>query len=145
MGSLCFFWSDLWHGIVLSQEYPELHSFALDPFISVEVTKNIVPVHSLFHLLVSIEALTSSKMFSLFLTPCTCSLHPNGLIFGDLLCSPLVKLTELWWVIERYVVLFTGCGNLHVRTQNKRKFFFWLVLQDRLSTRDILQRKQMIL
>jgi hypothetical protein len=46
----------------------------------------------------------------------------------------------------------TGSAHVHpvfrwlwkTSCQNKRKFFFWLVLKDRLSTRELLRRKHIV-
>lgn len=62
----------------------------------------------------------------------------NGLTFGALLFLLQIELTDAWLVIQKSTFLSNGCG-----IQLIRKFFFWLVLRDRLNTRAMLRRRHM--
>jgi len=53
----------------------------------------------------------------------------NGLTIEALLFLLQIKLTDAWLVIQKSIFLSNGCG-----IQLIRKFFFWLVLRDRLNT-----------
>lgn len=65
----------------------------------------------------------------------------SGHIFGDLLSTP-PKHTTTSLVIGRFMSPSNGCGSLHIRTSTK--FFFWLLLKDRPSTKELLQRRNMV-
>jgi len=55
-GKSCFLWHDMWSGMVCSQAFPELFSFAKNQLISVSVAANSPLLHDLFHLPLSPEA-----------------------------------------------------------------------------------------
>ena len=61
--------------------------------------------------------------------------HTFGVLTSSLqrkMCNSLVQ--------DRFILFFLGSENPVVRI---REFFFWLLLKDRLSTRDLLKRKRM--
>jgi hypothetical protein len=66
----------------------------------------------------------------------------SGYISGGLIFSHQVRHTDYWLVTYQYIRSTSGYGNLHVKT--KRKFFFWLLLKDRLSTREFLKWKKYV-
>ena len=63
--------------------------------------------------------------------------HTFGVLTSSLqrkMCNSLVQ--------DRFILFFLGSENPVVRI---REFFFWLLLKDRLSTRELLKRKRMVL
>lgn len=55
-GKTCFLWDDLWNGQVRKQQFPELHSFARNKFISLENVMDTENFSILFNLPLSEEA-----------------------------------------------------------------------------------------
>lgn len=74
-GSTVMFWDDLWSGTVLSQEFPRLHSFALDQSISVKCSMEFENLDDLFSLLLSIEAFQEYQLLQTKLQ----DIHYDGL------------------------------------------------------------------
>jgi hypothetical protein len=55
-GDSVLFWNDNWNGIVPSKQFPRLHSFALNPLLSVKEVKQCEDRSSLFYLPLSQQA-----------------------------------------------------------------------------------------
>lgn len=55
-GRTCMLWSDLWNGIVPSQSYLELWSFAKKKSISIQHVKRVEDLEAIFHLPLSMIA-----------------------------------------------------------------------------------------
>ena len=55
-GSTVTFWDDLWSDGIMSVQYPRLHSFAMDPNISVKKIMQTDDLSMLFHLPLSPQA-----------------------------------------------------------------------------------------
>ena len=143
-GSTCLFWFDLWGGQVQNHTYPELFSFAKNKLLSVQKALEVEPFHRMFHLPLSEEAFQQMELLHQLL---------QEQYFSD--------STDLWHYIwgsplfssKKAYLHLTGHAQVHAvfswlwksSCQNKHKVFFWLLLKDRLSTRNILRRKTMVL
>jgi hypothetical protein len=69
----------------------------------------------------------------------------SGLIFGDLQFSLQKKdIHSSRGVLPNPLQFSSGCGS-QINVQNKHRFFFWLLLRDRLNTRNLSRRKNMFL
>jgi hypothetical protein len=137
-GVSCFFWRDLWTNNVLQQTYPELFSYCKDPFASVQKVKaESMPV-TLFHLPLSTEAYVQFQHMQNMLQSVNLNQTPDQWLYQ--------WGSNLFSSSKAYRLLI---GNIPVHQvykwlwksscQNKRKFFFWLLLKDRLSTRELLK------
>jgi hypothetical protein len=137
-GVSCFFWRDLWTNNVLQQTYPELFSYCKDPFASVQKVKaESMPV-TLFHLPLSTEADVQFQHMQNMLQSVNLNQTPDQWLYQ--------WGSNLFSSSKAYRLLI---GNIPVHQvykwlwksscQNKRKFFFWLLLKDRLSTRELLK------
>jgi len=141
-GSTCLLWDDLWEGEVPRQKFPELFSFAKDKHLTVAQSINQSPLHSLFHLPLSIQA------------------HSQMLILQQKMRSVIIseeqdKWTYIWnsskFTVKKAYRHLSGSNVVHQAfnwlwassCQTKHKVFFWLVLKDRISTRELLRRKNM--
>jgi hypothetical protein len=141
-GTSCFFWLDLWNGQVLQQIFPELFSYCRDDKVSVQTVKSTAALSTLFHLPLSNEA------------------YEQFLLLQDMvqtlqLNNDADQWTYIWgsniFTANKAYNSLIGSSPVHPiykwlwksACQNKRKFFFWLVLKDRLSTRELLRRKSM--
>lgn len=139
-GSTCQFWVDIWNGRLLSSLYPELFSFAKDRFISVSSFINSVDFSDLFHLPLSSQAFAQ---YQILVTLVEATQLQEGkdswsYIWGTFQFTS--KSAYLHLSSTRQVhPAFKWLWNSYC--QPKRKFFFWLLLNDRLSTRELLRRK----
>ena len=141
-GSSCYFWDDFWSNNILSFTCPELHSFAKDKNISLSKFASQQDIHTLFHLPLSTQAFQQySNLTSLMQ-------HLN-----------LQNDDDTWTYIWGSACFSSHKAYIHLSghrsvphafkwlwdssCQNKHKVFFWLLLVDRLSTRELLRRKSM--
>ena len=144
-GVSCLFWEDLWNNHVPKHHFPELYSFAKDTSISLKNAREAEDPAPLLHLTISQIALQQLNELAQLLVslPNTVESDSWSYILGDHFFSTSKAYTHL-----------TGHRHTHPAfrwlwksaCQNKHKvFFFWLWLQDRLSTRGLLRRRNMIL
>lgn len=143
-GSTCFFWTDLWGGHVNSQSYPELFSFVKNKLLSLKKVSRLQPFHHLFHLPLSEEAFDPMLQLEARMTlqQTTAENDVWTYIWGSLQFSSQKAYKHLMGHTEihpTYKWLWNSC------CQNKHKIFFWLLIKDRLSTRNILRKKRMAL
>jgi hypothetical protein len=141
-GQTSLLWHDLWNGLMCNKMFPELLSFAKNQYITVAEAASSPFLHDLFHLPLSPEA------------------YGQYLILSDTLQNLQLNDTFDQWSYLWGSSLFSSSrayrsliGHRQVHRvfkwlwksscQNKRKFFFWLILQDRLNTRAMLQRCHM--
>jgi hypothetical protein len=143
-GRSCLFWLDLWNNRLLHQDFPELFSFVRDANISVHNADNMVPLHSLFHLPLSIEAYDQYQQLEHIVLNINFQQRPDhwSYMWGFSIFSSSKAYRRL---IGHRTVHHAFHWLWKSKCQNKRKFFFWLVLQDRLSTRNLLYRRNMAL
>jgi len=140
-GASCLFWDDLWFGQVPKHVFPELYSFTKNPNMSLQTAKLSLSLIQTFHLPLSIEA---HHQF-IQLEQAVNNFNPQilmtvGPIFGEGRNSIVSQHKQL-----------SGSAGVHPvfrwiwksSCQHKHKVFFWLLAQDRLSTRNILRRKNM--
>ena len=143
-GRTCLLWWDLWDNQVCAQVFPELFSFSKIKNVTIQKVLSPMSIDQLFHLPLSSEAyaqllLLNDKLDSL-------QLSNSHDIWNYIWGSPYYssskaykQLTGQASVHASYKWLWKNC------CQHKHKVFFWLLLKDRLSTRDLLERKGMIL
>lgn len=140
-GESLLFWKDKWNGQELQLAMPELYSFAKNQLTSVKKVFNTADQTQLFHLPLSAQAFQQFQQ----LTP----------LLQD---SPQNQEPDVWkysWG-EQYsstkaYKLLMGHTQIHdaykwlwkSQCQPKHKVFFWLLISDRLSTRNMLRRKNM--
>ena len=141
-GSTSLFWTDVWHGVPLSEQWPHLFSFAQEEHTLVQQFLAAEDKSIFFHVPLSIEAheqyqMMTSELDDIHLTQSKeiwsyiwgSSLFASNKAYSHLLGSIPVPPVYKWlWK--------SNCLP-------KRKVFFWLVLKDRLSTQEILKRKNM--
>jgi len=138
----CFLWHDLWGSGVYSQLYPELYSFGRNDLVTLSVAVNTPTLHSLFHLPLSREAFAQLNLLTSVLQGL--QLHHSNATWSYIWGSSSFSSHRAY----KYLI---GYRQIHLAfkwlwrssCQNKRNFFFWLVLKDRLSTRALLRRRNM--
>lgn len=129
-------------GRVTCQAYPELHSFAKDRRITLHKVKQMTDLYLLFHLPLSVEAFAQLQALQLELE-------------GITLTHEMDWWTYIWgshiYTSARAYKYLIGHTEIHPvfkwlwksSCQHKHKVFFWLLLKERLSTRNVLRRKNM--
>lgn len=143
-GQSCLLWTDLWDGQVPCQDFPELFSFARNKAISISSAKSATSLGQLFHLPLSSQAFAQVQVLLTALDhQANATEHDIWVyIWGSAMFSSSKTYKHL-----------TGSSVIHPaftwlwksRSQPKHKVFFWFLLKDRLSTRELLRRKTMIL
>jgi hypothetical protein len=141
-GSSVLLWKDHWNRATPAMEYPELFSFAKNKDITFKMAVNADDFTQLFTLPLSVEA------------------HQQLIIFRDSVFTLMSTDGKDKWnynwgnanfaTSKAYKTLMTGESAHPVfhwiwraKCQMKHKVFFWLMLKDRLSTRELLLRKDM--
>jgi len=138
-GSSCLFWLDVWNNHLFSHHFPHLFSFVRNQKPTVlQVVHTSNPL-DLFHLPLSDEAYHEFQDLLLVLNDFHLQTEPDQWIYiwGSPIFSPKKTYKHL-----------TGSPQVHpvfrwlwkTSCQNKRKIFFWLLLRDRLSTRQLSRR-----
>jgi hypothetical protein len=139
-GSTVALWKDHWNGRVPAQAFPELFSFAKDVNISFQMAVGRTDFLQNFNLPLSVQE------------------HAQLLEFQELISSKeLFDGNDRWkyswgnsgFSTSKAYKLLIGERNTHPtfhwiwnsKCQMKHKVFFWLLLRDRLSTKDLLRRK----
>jgi hypothetical protein len=123
---------------------PELFSFARNQFLSINKAKNILDLNSILHLPISQEAYLQLVQLAQMLENVIALNEPD--IWNYVWGSP-------WSSAAKVYTHLIGHRSVHPAfrwlwksaAQNKHKVFFWLLLHDRLSTRNMLWRKNMAL
>jgi len=143
-GTTCMLWEDQWHDQIAKLAYPHLHSFVKNTRQSISAAVTISPLSRLFHLPLSTEAFQEMQELQQQLDTINIMDTPDIWTYiwgtGSYSSSKAYKhLIGHAHVHPAYKWIWkTSC-------QHKHKVFAWLLLKDRLSTRGLLQRKNMTL
>lgn len=140
-GESTLFWQDRWNGQPLESEMPELHSYAKNRKITAKQAMNTEDLTHLFHLPISETAFSQlQQMIHL--------LQQRGTSSEQDLWT--YSWGQKFSAAKAYKYLM---GHQHIHNafrwlwknscQPKQKIFFWLLISDRLSTRNILRRRHM--
>jgi hypothetical protein len=144
LGETILFWKNMWNDRLLHTNFPHLFSFALDDNITLKSVLAQVSLQDIFHLPVSEKAFSEFCELDIFIqsfqtTDVTDSWSyiwssnsfSSRKAYNHLIGSQPVHPTIKWlWA--------SSC-------QLKHKVFFWLLHNNRLSTRGLLRRKNMYL
>lgn len=137
-------WDDLWNGQVRKLAFPELYSYAKNKKISLSIAWSSDILVNLFNLPVSVEAHLQFQ-----------NLHEE--LSSLLLLEPEDNWTYIWgspiFSSSKAYKSLSGCSQTEpifkwlwkTSCQGKHKIFFWLILRDRLSTRNMIRRRGMFL
>jgi hypothetical protein len=142
-GSSILMWHDLWDNKVRSIHMPELFSYTLKPGIYVQHVMELDNLHSIFQLPLSEEAYQQFMTLQSELVNLEPS-HANdpwSYIWGSAQFS-----------VHKAYISLSGHSPTHPfnllwasKCQPKHRVFFWLLLHDKLNTRDRLGRRHMAL
>jgi len=141
-GDSSLFWSDAWHGMPFTSSYPEFLSFALDQQISVKKAFSVDEFTSLFQLPLSQAAFLQFQTVQQILIDIDLDDTKDKWIYSW--GSHLFASAKVYRIFFGHSVLHPVYGWLwKSNCQPKHKVFFWLLIKDRLSTRNILRRRGM--
>jgi hypothetical protein len=144
MGDTILFWHDLWNRQVLKLSFPQLHSYAKSDKGTISSILQMENFQEHFHLPLSeiayeqlCEVICSCKVFQLRVRMMC------GHIFGGMV-NILVSKAYNHFIGHDYVHLafkwiWKSCYHM------KQKMFFCLLLQNRLNTRGMMRRRNMVL
>jgi len=143
-GVSCLFWDDLWLNRVHKIQYPKLFSFARNTRISLRFALEVEGSNNLFHLPISAIALQQLTSLAQELSTLQESSDPD--IWSYIWGPPYFSSSKAYKHLTGHRVTHVAFKWLWKSAcQNKHKVFFWLLLNDKLSTRELLKRRNMVL
>lgn len=136
-GRSCLFCNDTWIQQPLQFEYPELYSFAKNKATSVSHLFSQQQLESLFWLPLSTEAFQQFQIVQSFIEhfPLNDQQDRWSSLGGKFSASKAYKFLIGHTQVHHAYKWLWKCS-----CQPKHKVFFWLLLKDRLSTRNILRK-----
>jgi hypothetical protein len=139
-GDTVLLWSDKWNGNTPAQLFPELFSFAKNPAITFQDAVNKPLFLNNFHLPLSAQAHDQLQQLSILVSnrPAVGNLDLWSYSWGNAKFSTAKAYKSLVGSRPTHPALLWIWRS---KCQMKYKVFFWLLLKDKLSTRDLLQRQ----
>jgi hypothetical protein len=141
-GDTILFWLDDWNNTPLAESYPELFSFAKNKQTSALKTKSHPEIAELFQLPLLEEAFTQlQEVQNLVQTRALSNESDKWTITAgsDPYCTQKIYKRLVGQHDDHPVYKWIWKNRL----QPKHRVFFWLLVKDRLSTKNILRRKGM--
>jgi hypothetical protein len=140
----CFLWLDLWNNSVPRHDFPEIFSFAKNQNITLLKAKGALNVSDLFNLPMS--ELAFNQLLELANRLHALPNEDDDDIWTYIWGSPYFASMKAYKHLLGYRFVHPCFSWLwKSAAQKKHKVFFWLSLKDRLSTRNILRRKNRVL
>jgi hypothetical protein len=140
-GSSVLFWKDYWsNGGLLCNKFPRLYSYALDEDLSVADLAHVEDLSVYFALPMSVEAFREWQEVSLLIqaTPLSANeVDHRTFVWGDKY-APSKYYKFLFGQLPKDIALNAIWKS---KSLPKLKVFVWLLLMDRLNTRDLMLRK----
>jgi hypothetical protein len=141
-GVSCLLWDDCWAGQPLKLAFPEFFSFVKKPTISLNTAALMNPTSNLFNLPLSVQAFDQFQQVQTILPDFTQTNENDSwsYIWGNSFFTSKKAYRQLLGT--------RGADPIFKKIwksscQPKHKVFFWLLIQDRLSSRNLLRRKNM--
>lgn len=142
-GSTVLFWKDTWNNHLLSRDLPQLASFAKDERITL---KEVLQGHLLntVHLPLSAEAHGQFAQLQEILQQIDNPQPQDIWVYSW--GNPIFSASKTY----KTLIGERGAQPIHSwlwrsKCQNKHKVFFWLLIKDRVNTKDVLSRRSMVL
>jgi hypothetical protein len=144
-GTTVLFWKDFWQeGNLMCDRFPRLFSFALDEDISVAALLSAEDLTSKFYLPLSVEAFQELQVIQ--------QITNDNPLIPDNHDQRIFVWGEKYTSARYYRFLFERVPKHDImtviwssKTLPKIKVFLWLLMLDRLNTRDIMSRKNWII
>jgi hypothetical protein len=139
-GSSVMLWTYSWSDVPLNLQFSHLYSFTVNETVSLHQAKSLEHLSDLFHLPLSNEAFAQFQVLQEVLLNISDSVDPDSWeVFGN---NTSFKVSKAY---KHFVGQHLVCPVIKklwkTCCQSKHKVFFWLLLQDRLNTTQLLQRK----
>ena len=140
-GEIILFWSDNWKDLVIDERFPRLFSFVKDKLISVKEALQTTDPAQAFHLPLSTEAAEELRTLQDILRGVvTADDNDQWLITsnksGVFIPSQIYRLS-----FQHITSHFLSQWIWKSKCTSKHKFFAWLILHDRINTKDMLRRR----
>jgi hypothetical protein len=146
-GKSALFWTDLWENVCMTQKFPHLLSFAKSTDLTVYQVLETEFLEDLFHLPLSQEAFSEFEDLEVL-----CGRIISTFQQGNIDSWSYIWGSKEFTTKQAYKALMgTQIVPVHFNwlwktsCQARHKFFFWLLLHDRLNTRNLLRRKDFII
>jgi hypothetical protein len=146
-GKSSLFWLDNWKDNCVQHTLPHLFSYARNQFMSVREVIESEFLEDLFHLPLSQQAYSEFLLMENF-----CQYAREKISENEIDKWSYIWGSNVFTVKQAYNAMI---GYQEVQPhfvwiwksscQPKHKFFFWLLIHDRLNTRNLLKRKNMVL
>jgi hypothetical protein len=140
-GSSALFWSDSWKNQLLDNSFPRLFSFFRDKLQSVKEFLEKVSMLDNFHLPLSIEAHQELQQMMDFIIDV--SLNPEADDKWDInLNSGGFRPSKVYIHAFKHLEIHQpSCWIWRSKCNSKHKLFAWLILHDRINTKDMMLRR----
>lgn len=144
-GTTCFFWQDNWCSQPFQELFPQAFSFAQNKLITVSKAFDQEDFTNLFSLPLSQIAYSQVQVIQQKMDTFALEEHTNDswTYYGG---AHNFKSANAYKLLSGHQIIDPAYKWLWKSPcQPKHKVFFWLLMSDRLSTRNILRRKNMAL
>lgn len=144
-GSIVLFWKDLWYDHTIAETQPTAFSFAKDEDISMQTLLSANTIGDVFHLPFSIQAREEVRSLQLLMV----DVDPGSASHDEWRCVwggrgfASSKFNEYCFRDMQVDDAFSWIWRS--KCTNKWKVFVWLLLVDRLNTRNMLRRRHYVL
>lgn len=140
-GKSALLWADQWHNSCLNECFPHLFSFAKNTLITVEVALNLEYLEDLFHLPLTVQAYEEFEQLEIICEELKSYREYND-TWSYILGSEQFSSSRAYnYMIGVKLVPPHFQWIWNNSCQPKHKIFFWMVLHDRINTRNLLRRK----
>lgn len=141
-GKSYYLWEDLWENEPLSGSFQSYSHLQRRKKITFGEGRAQTPIHSLFNLPLSKQAHAQMLQLEMLLQQSQVNGSPDK--WSYIWNSSLFSVKRAYRQLKGHLVLHPVYKWLWKSScQNKHKVFFWLLIKDRLSTRELLRRKNM--
>jgi hypothetical protein len=143
-GAIANMRQDMWNGMIRMESYPELFSFATRTHITVQQAHEMEELYEIFQLLLTIEAFQQYSLLSIEIT--SLELNSNTDEWKYILGSGQYSVQKAYRAMTGHMPTHPIFQNLWAsKCQPKHTSFGWLLLHNKLNTRERLRSRHMAL
>jgi hypothetical protein len=140
-GETILFWSDNWNDWIIQESFPRLFSFAKDKLISVNEALQITDPAQAFHLPISSEAAGELRSLQDMLSGVVTSNNNDQWLISNNKSGAFIPSQVYRMSFQHIPSHFPSQWIWKSKCTSKHKFFAWLILHDRINTKDMLRRR----